>query len=165
MNLNKNTIKSPLKCWDIFAMHLINHQKDINKNIDINTINTFKDKYNWVFDFNSVISSKQFDAIVITDLNKTIEWVSKGFTKMTGYPANYAKGKKPFFLQGQKTSKQTKTNISSSLTQGQVTKASITNYKKSGRVYQCEIEIFPLKNIDNTVTHFMALEKELSCVN
>ncbi len=163
MDLNRN--KAPLKCWDIYAMHLIKHTNKFDTVADLTTLNAFKEKNNWVLDFNALILPKQFDAIVITDINRVIQWVSKGFTKMTGYPANFAKGKKPLFLQGEETTTVSKSNISKNLQDLNITKQSVINYKKSGRVYKCDIEIYPLRNTQNQVTHFMALEKEVEYLN
>ena len=40
-------------------------------------------------------------------------------------------------------------------------KANVKNYKADGTKYDCEIEIFPIFNNENTLTHYLAIEQEL----
>lgn len=80
---------------------------------------------------------------------------------MTGYAANYSKGKRPSFLQGNATSKNTVDTINENLKTGASFKETVVNYRKNGDVYNCDIEIYPLKNSNNDTTHFLALEKEI----
>lgn len=79
---------------------------------------------------------------------------------MTGYTAKYAKGKTPVFLQGHKTCSSTIKKMSNNLKKGSVTKETIVNYRKNGNIYNCSIEIYPLVNFNNIITHFVAFEKE-----
>lgn len=112
--------------------------------------------------FTDIQKNKDYEAIILTDVHSNIEWVNKGFTKMTGYAANYSKGKRPSFLQGDKTCKGVINKINKNLKSADCIKQTVINYKKNGDIYNCNIEIFPLKNNRNIVTHFLALEKEIA---
>ncbi|MEP1488480.1 MAG: PAS domain-containing protein [Algibacter sp.] len=160
--MNRREQRSPLKCWDIYAMHLLNQAEEFTRQIELDTLKAYKKKYGWVFDFDDVFySTVKFETIILTDANRNIEWVNKGFTKMTGYAANYAKGRKPSFLQGTKTSKQTLDAIRLNLNAGINFKETILNYRKNGTVYNCNIEIYPLRDAQNNMSHYLALEKEI----
>lgn len=156
----KKINQGPLKCWDIYAMHLSNQATQFNKEIELETLRILSNKNNWIFDFEEIILNTYYDAVILTDAEKTIEWVNKGFTKMTGYAANYAIGKKPVFLQGNKTSTKSLQNISNHLKSGMSIKETILNYRNTGGIYNCHIEIFPLKNSHGLITHYIAFEKE-----
>ena len=80
---------------------------------------------------------------------------------MTGYPANFAKGKKPNFLQGKNTSASIRKKIKSKVTLENNFSEILANYRKNGEEYLCKIDIYPIKNLDQQVTHFLALEKEV----
>ncbi|WP_136480908.1 PAS domain-containing protein [Cognatitamlana onchidii] len=158
------TKQGPLKSWDIYAMYLSNQSKSFRINEDIKTLSIFKDKYNWNFNISSTLHDIEFDAIVLTSANREIAWVNRGFTKMTGYPIKLAIGKKPSFLQGEQTSKASLGRIRKRLKDGSPFTEYILNYKKNGSLYKCELNIYPIKNYENTITHFIAFEKELKYI-
>ena len=93
-----------------------------------------------------------------TDAAETIQWVNAGFTEMTGYSKKETIGRHPNFLQGEKTSSKTKKEVRTQLDAHQAVSHKILNYKKNGEPYMCTINIFPLRNDLNKVTHFIALE-------
>ncbi|GGZ71280.1 PAS domain-containing protein [Algibacter mikhailovii] len=153
--------QGPLKCWDIYAMHLVEQSKSFKVREDIKALSILKDKYKWNFNIADMLSNKAFDAIVLTSIDREILWVNKGFTKMTGYSTKFALGKQPSFLQGEKTTKASLDTIKTGLQQQSPFTNQIINYKKNGSLYNCELHIYPLKNKADTVTHFIAIEKEL----
>ena len=160
MTSTKKLRQGPLKCWDLYAMYLSNQAVQFNKELELETLRAYAKKYNWLFDFEGIIYNTDFDAIVLTNAYKSIEWVNKGFTKMTGYTAKYAIGKKPVFLQGNETSNTTLKRISNLLKNGNDIKETIINYRKNGQIYNCTIEIYPLTNSKKDITHFVAFERE-----
>lgn len=161
MKIKQKTLRGPLLCWDIYASGLAKNAIEFNRQTELDILKSFKKKFKWQLDIDAVFQEKDFEALVLTDCSQSIKWVNKGFTKMTGYPVNFAIGKKPGFLQGAETSTKTKKNISANLKTGKPFKERIINYKKDGALYYCEIEIFPLKSNSNKTTHFLAFEKEV----
>ena len=107
-----------------------------------------------------ILQSTPYEALVVTDLEKTIIWANNGFHEMTGYSKHFAIGKQPKFLQGEKTSQKTKMEIRSLLEQQKRFSKSLVNYRKNGEEYICEIDVVPLFNTNNVVTHFLAMERE-----
>ena len=102
-----------------------------------------------------------YEALVLTDLDQTILWVNQGFQSMTGYSPNYALGKKPSFLQGSNTCMKTKSRIGKKLKMGIRLTETLTNYRRNGEEYICQISIIPLLNSTQNITHFLALETQV----
>ncbi|WP_298553684.1 PAS domain-containing protein [uncultured Algibacter sp.] len=155
-------LRGPLLCWDIYAMHLAEQAINFNKQIEVEFLKGFKEKFGWTLDIEKLLAENDYEALVLTNFNQEIKWVNKGFTKMTGYPANSTKGKKPNFLQGKDSSENTKKAIRTHLKSGKHFKVQIINYKKNGTPYNCEIKIYQLKDERNKTTHLLALENQIT---
>ena len=147
----------PLMSWDIIADRRIDAMNDQN----LKSLQTLKKRFSWNMNIQSVLKNK-FDAIVITDIEETIVWASKGFEQMTGYKVMFAKNKKPSFLQGVRTDLETKKRIRAAIQRRQPINETLINYRKNGSEYHCRVEITPLYNSENILTHFMALESEVN---
>ncbi len=150
--------RGPLLCWDIYAMYLIKQGEHFTKQLELELLNSYREKFNWTIDIEALIETTHYEALVLTDYKQDICWVNKGFTKMTGYSAKYTKGKKPNFLQGANTCKETLHSIRTHLKQGKVVNETVVNYRKNGETYDCAIQIVPLRNAQLEVTHLLALE-------
>ena len=152
-------LTAPLLCWDIANPAL---EKRIQIHDDIRQIESFAQTHKWQIDMNFKSLLIDNYAIVITNLLQEIEWVSHRFQWMTGYSAKEAIGKRPSFLQGEKTNLQTKLFISEKLANSETIEAKIMNYRKNGESYWCGIKIFPVQNSQQIVTHYIAIEKEVN---
>ncbi|WP_115462913.1 PAS domain-containing protein [Winogradskyella aurantiaca] len=160
MKTTRRNYCSPLLSFDIYLDHFHKTIKQMKSKMDISEINR---------SVNTVISKSlenrilndQYDAIVITDKQQKIVWVSEGFYDMTGYSSSYAVGKQPTFLQGKDTQTSTKERIRVNLDNNNNFSASLINYKKNGEEYICQLKLFPLKDPDNNITHYLALERRL----
>lgn len=107
-----------------------------------------------------LLQSNEYEALVVTDLNRKIVWVNNGFNEMTGYTKTFALGKKPTFLQGEKTSEELRQEIRQLLSEGVQFNRTLVNYRKSGEEYHCHIDVIPLLNEEEEITHFLAMERE-----
>ena len=107
-----------------------------------------------------VLETTDYEALVVTDANREIVWTNNGFKEMTGYAKDFAIGKQPTFLHGTNTSEATRDEIRQLLKEEKRFKAAITNYRKNGEEYQCQIDILPLYDSENKLTHFLAMERE-----
>jgi len=125
-------------------------------------LNELQTTRRWNFDLNSLrfYLKDTESAIVITDPTQAITWASQGFRRMTGYEHAEAYGKRPNFLQGEKTSEQTRQQIRQHLANRQDFTGQIVNYRKSGEAYLCAIHLFPVFNQSRELVNFIALEKE-----
>ena len=107
-----------------------------------------------------VLETTDYEALVVTDANREIVWADNGFKEMTGYAKDFAIGKHPTFLHGTNTSEATRDEIRQLLKEEKRFKAAITNYRKNGEEYQCQIDVLPLYDSENRLTHFLAMERE-----
>ena len=154
----------PLASFDVHLTNLKNLTNEFKKDNDIsNLINIINTNY-WSTDITMNVFQKDYDALVLTDKKQKIIWVSSGFNNMTGYSKSYAVGKKPAFLQGDKTSPYVKKQIRSDLKNNHSYSGSIINYKKNGQVYNCQIKISPIYSSKKSLKYFLAFEKEIAMV-
>lgn len=93
----------------------------------------------------SLVANETDNAVVITDNYGLIEYVNRGFSRMTGYQLSEIKGKKPGdFLQGQRTNANTVARIGDALNAGQVIYEEILNYNKQNEPYWVSLSISPV---------------------
>ncbi|PKJ10001.1 PAS domain-containing protein, partial [Escherichia coli] len=83
------------------------------------------------------------------------------FERMTGYASEFARGKKPNFLQGKNTEKDVRSNVRMALGKRQFVETVITDYRKNGEEYLCKVKIYPMFNKANELVNFLALENEV----
>lgn len=107
------------------------------------------------------------DGIVITKANlddpgPQIMYVNEAFTQITGYAAEEVIGKSPRFLQGEKTNKATLSSIRQALKEGSAFRGELLNYHKDGSPYWLDIGIVPVKDAAGRVTHFAAIERDIT---
>ena len=150
----------PLASVDI---HLENYQSLVNEFRRNNDISHIKSILNdsWTTDLTKKVFQEDYDAIVLTNTNQKILWVSDGFRDMTGYSKKYAVGKRPSILQGQETSKSVKNQIREELFYNHTFSGSLLNYRKNGEPYLCQISIFPIYDTKERLDNFIAFEKEI----
>lgn len=144
-------------CWDIASLAW---NPNIEQIQEIDLLYQLMSKYRWNVNLYELLHSG-FDALVITNHKRQIEWVSKGFEQMTGYPTQEVIHAHPSFLQGENTNKQTIQYIRRGLLDGQPVTGDLINYRKSGEEYLCHIEITPLFAGAREISHFLAVEKEI----
>ena len=154
-------IFSPLASFDIHLTNFkkLNNQYQMDNDIS-NLINILNESY-WTSNITTMIFQKDYDALVLTDKKQKIVWVSAGFSNMTGYSKTFALGKRPSFLQGEKTSLSVKKQIRNNLKNNDRFNGSILNYKRNGSMYNCQITISPLYNSKQEIKYFLAFEKEI----
>ena len=155
----------PISSFDVHLENFQNLVAEFRKNNDVShLINVIKDSY-WTSELPVKIFQEDYDALVLTDDTQKILWVSDGFREMTGYTKKFAVGKRPSFLQGKMTSLKTKKEIREELKNNHMFSGSLLNYKKSGEVYNCKINILPIYNEKRKLEYFLALEKEIPTKN
>ncbi|MDF2177665.1 diguanylate cyclase [Aliiglaciecola sp. CAU 1673] len=120
------------------------------------------------FSFEHIVENAQ-DIIIVTEaspidapLGPKIIYVNKAFERISGYRADEVIGETPRILQGKFTDKETTERIHNALEQKQPLTETILNYAKNGRPYWLEMNIIPLKNSFDEVTHFAAIERDVT---
>jgi len=108
------------------------------------------------------------DIILITDARPTengdyrIVYVNRAFCQLTGFSQAEVIGKSPRILQGPDTSEEVRERIRIALENQQSVRETILNYSKSGVPYWLDLNIFPLKNALGEVTHYAAVERDVT---
>ncbi|MEP7157091.1 MAG: PAS domain S-box protein [Betaproteobacteria bacterium] len=108
------------------------------------------------------------DIIVITEAapldepGPRIVFVNDAFTRITGYSRKEALGRSPRMLQGPKTSRAELDTIRAALASGTAVRSEVINYAKDGAQYWLEIDIVPIHDKANAITHFAAVERDIT---
>lgn len=120
------------------------------------------------FSFEDILHNIQ-DVVVVTEADNInspfgpkIVYVNKAFEKLTGFSREEAIGETPRILQGKDTCKETRDRIRRALESHHACTEKILNYTKKGRPYWLEINIIPLRNRFGKVTHFAAIERDVT---
>ena len=134
-----------------------------NENSEYDTLEIFAKEKDWSIDLNKMkrFLQNRRNTIVITCEKEKIEWISKGFTRMTGYGAEEAIGNSPKFLQGRDTSVETRGLIREKLTVREKFSGEVINYRKNGERYICKVDILPVYNKKQGLVNFVAFEQEV----
>lgn len=105
------------------------------------------------------------DVVLITDAkikDQRIVFVNDAFEKKTGYFRDEVIGKTPKILQGINTSAKELTRIKDALGSWQSVRAELVNYTKSGKEYWVDINISPVRDQKGLVTHWIAVEFDIT---
>lgn len=103
------------------------------------------------------------NAVIITDAQGRAIWVNRGFERISGYTLEEVRGQIPGrLLQGPDTDPATVARIRENLRKKEPFVEEILNYAKDGRPYWLRLYITPLTNELNEVTHFIAIELDIT---
>lgn len=108
------------------------------------------------------------DGIIITDAadvdgsDHKITYVNDSLLNLTGYSRDEVIGKSPKMFQGELTDQAQLRKIGKAIRADQSVEVQVVNYSKTGTPYWIEIVITPIKNKDGAVTHFIAVQREIS---
>jgi PAS domain S-box-containing protein len=96
----------------------------------------------------------------ITDRDGTIEWVSSGFTRITGYSGEEAIGKNPRLLKSAAHTAYFYSELWNTILSGRSWRGTVVNRHKDGKPYSCLQTIAPVANDGQEITHFIAIMQE-----
>jgi PAS domain S-box-containing protein/diguanylate cyclase (GGDEF)-like protein len=107
------------------------------------------------------------DSVVVTTAQidapgPVILYVNPAFTRLTGYKPAEVIGLTPRILQGPGTSRATLDRIRKGLSEGRTVREKILNFSKNGAPYWIELRIVPLRAADGTITHFTAIQRDIT---
>lgn len=111
----------------------------------------------------AAVAAHTDNAVIITDAEGKAVWVNRGFEKLTGYTLEDVRGRVPGkLLQGPETDPNTTARIREKLRKKEPFVEEILNYSRDGRPYWLRLYITPLTDELNRVTHFMAIELDIT---
>ncbi|MGJ3262823.1 MAG: PAS domain-containing protein [Salinarimonas sp.] len=118
-------------------------------------------------DLVATLSQKLSTAVLVTgpDLQwpgPTIRWVNRAFLSLTGYCADDLIGRDPRMLQGPGTSRIAVSAFSRGLREAGEYHGVLTNHRRGGEPYLCEIDVRPLRGPDGEPLAFVAFEREVT---
>ncbi|MCX7145512.1 MAG: PAS domain S-box protein, partial [Sulfuritalea sp.] len=102
------------------------------------------------------------ESIVITDVDAIIEYVNEAFVANTGYSREEAIGRNPKFLQSGKTPAATYVSMWSTLAAGEPWKGELYNKRKDGSDYIEFVIVTPIRQADDSVTHYVAVKEDIT---
>ena len=103
------------------------------------------------------------NAIIITDNDRYITWVNEGFTRLTGYTLEEVRNQQAdTLLPSPHSDPEVLARIRQALTQQQPFQGKLLNRAKSGRDYWVTLEIQPLRDEQQQLQGFMAVESDIS---
>ena len=105
-------------------------------------------------------------AVCLTDADlerpgPTVRYVNPAFCAMTAFAADELVGRSPRLLQGKGTNALILRKCSRALKAGEGFHGYLTNYRKSGEDYICEIDVRPVAGDDGRPRFFIAFEREV----
>jgi diguanylate cyclase (GGDEF)-like protein/PAS domain S-box-containing protein len=109
------------------------------------------------------------DVIIVTEagdidepLGPKIVYVNKAFEQLSGYTASEVLGDTPRILQGKDTCPLARQRIRAALQRHEPVRETLLNYSKTGHPYWLDMNIMPLANRFGDVTHFAAIERDVT---
>lgn len=111
----------------------------------------------------SLVASRSYNLVVVTDDQGRIEWVNDAFIRTSGYSLDEVKGRTPgSFLQGPKTDPTTTNLMRRRLRAGQPFHVEVLNYASDGSTYWVEIDAQPVRNERDEITNFIAVQADIT---
>src|SRR4051812_29651745 len=97
------------------------------------------------------------DGIAICEVggDRRVVYVNPAFCRLTGYETSELLGKNLRLLQGDDRDQPELEALRESLRHGEATRALLRNQRKDGTVFVNDMQIYPLKDGEGRVTHFI----------
>jgi diguanylate cyclase (GGDEF)-like protein/PAS domain S-box-containing protein len=91
---------------------------------------------------------------------RAMVYVNPAFCRLTGYELNELIGKNPRFLQADDREQPELETVREALRHGEPVRALLRNHRKDGAVFVNDMQLYPLRNGDGKVTHFIGYHRE-----
>ena len=111
----------------------------------------------------ALVAAHTNDAVVITDPSGRIDWVNEGFTRLTGYTLEEARGRDHNnLLVGPLTDARIVGMVAERLALGLGSEAEVVHYSKDGRAYWSDFEVHPFLDSSGKVAGFTGSATDIS---
>ena len=111
----------------------------------------------------AAVAQRTTNGVIIANRERRIVWVNDGFTRLTGYSAAEAIGRKPRELvQFEGTSTENDAEMRRCLEERRPFRGEIHNRAKDGRLYWVDLEIRPMFDAAGGLTGFMAIQSDVT---
>ena len=102
------------------------------------------------------------NAIFITDTDGRIEYANHRFVEHTGYSLEETSGQTPALFKSDLTAPDVYETLWAQLKAGQEWRGELRNRHKSGSLFWASVTIAPIRDADDQVTHYLAIEEDIS---
>jgi two-component system sensor histidine kinase/response regulator len=102
------------------------------------------------------------DAIIVTDIAGTIEWVNPAFETLTGYTGPEVYGRNPRLLQSGFTDPSQYKDLWSTILSNRVWRGEFINRRKDGALFEERTTISPVQGPDGRITNFIGIKHDLT---
>ncbi|WP_432381372.1 putative bifunctional diguanylate cyclase/phosphodiesterase [Duganella sp. P38] len=102
------------------------------------------------------------DMVLIADAAQRIIFVNHAFERRSGYPRAAVLGQPLRLLRGADTEPAALARIAAAVAARQAVRAELLNYARDGTPYWVELELVPLADAAGAVTHWVAVERDIS---
>ena len=104
---------------------------------------------------------ESFNSIIISEAGPgyPIVYVNPAFCELTGYGPHEVIGKSPSILQGPNTDREVIERLNADITRGELFHGRAINYRKDGSEFLMEWKIAPIRNENDEITHYLAIQK------
>lgn len=102
------------------------------------------------------------DLVFITDADGVIKFINNQFTRVTGYTEQDAIGKTPRILNSGHTPPEVYEHMWTDILNGLTWRGEIQDRCKDGHVFWAAARIFPIRDQDGNLTHFVAMHEDIS---
>lgn len=111
----------------------------------------------------SLVASKTDNAVYIIDKEEKIEWINEGFTRITGYTAHDAVGKKPGILfQGENIDPETVQKMGERILKGKGFTGEMLNYRKDGSEFWVHMALNPILNENGHIEKYVVVQSDIT---
>lgn len=102
------------------------------------------------------------EIVIITDLAGRIEYVNPIFCRIFGYESREVVGKTPSILRSGVQSDEVFRELWRALKAGDTWRGELCNRSKDGRLFWNLVSIFPLRDSDGEITHYVGLQTDIT---
>jgi len=100
--------------------------------------------------------------VIVTDLEGAIEYVNPRFTQVTGYALDEVAGRNPRLLKSGETPPEEYRRLWRTISAGGEWRGVIRNRKKGGELFWVRSAVSPIRDAQDTVTHFLAEQEDIT---
>jgi PAS domain S-box-containing protein len=107
---------------------------------------------------------ESFNSVMITEAKPgyPVVYVNPAFCELTGYGPHEVVGKSPSILQGPNTDKEVLERLNKNIEAGELFHGQAINYRKDGTEFMMDWKIAPIKNDKEVITHYLAIQREVT---
>lgn len=101
------------------------------------------------------------ESVLITDRDGNINYVNPTFVRNTGYSREEVIGRNPRLMRSGFTDPKRFEQLWQALTAGQSWQGELINRRKNGELFFEEVTVSPIRNANDEVTHYIAIQHEI----